>query len=526
MDIQGSKRDPVNSEKAWLDFAVRLLSREVVGKGKGQEAVWSERCKPQWWDKKVKLPWKNPTANPKDTKEVLLKKYIALEKHLREDDRFPEELEEEAKLWSEGKYKELFLQTSLVSLLGKVTGVHAAIIDAVSKVGELKAKVSQSLLSGLQQCLSSTLEITGSLTAGDAYINKPTKRASPYIENIESVPEKRRKSEQSNVLLETEEASQHKGPQSFDQSKEMSRTAQKITSTRCSSHATRAVKRCERQLRPKLPNEQSSNTIPKVSQVQGLSLLPLTSSSNIMLSPEELSRLLQGNLIVHSHPAVWNNGSVLPQATLAAVTESGTNTSRVPHENRVQFNHFDVAENNAKSYLAAENEITHASYDSDTSNCQSSHTLAESESMHVGYDSDVSNYQSSHSCHSKWTPAHSEIDFLLSQTEDDSSDDKICSNTPESISSQASFNTSPAINTNSNIFMAREGSLEAINNLEQGQNDSHRGCVTECDVTNHDGICASKEQYKLWEEDGSFLLHRFLDDLDRSANGSMAGSFK
>ncbi|XP_005111909.1 uncharacterized protein LOC101857917 [Aplysia californica] len=157
IDTQGSKRDPTSSEKAWLDFAVRFLSREAVGKGRGQETVWGAACKPLWWDSEVGLAWKNPTANPKDTKEVLLQKYEALERHLRGEGRFPLELEEEARLWGEGKYKELFLLTTLTSLLGKVTGVHTAVLDAASKTDELKAEINQSLLQDIKTCLGSTL---------------------------------------------------------------------------------------------------------------------------------------------------------------------------------------------------------------------------------------------------------------------------------------------------------------------------------------------------------------------------------
>lgn len=200
LDTQGSKRDPVNSEKAWLDFAVRLLSREVVGKGRGQETVWSNRCKPLWWDEKVGLAWKNPTANPKDSKEVLLMKYTALERHLNEENRFPAELAEEARLWNAGNIKELFLMTTLTSLLGKVTGLHCAVMDACSKVDELKASVNPTLLNDIKNCLAATLKATENFNVSRS---KPPKRKNPHSgkENSTSKPAKARKMEsESNII--------------------------------------------------------------------------------------------------------------------------------------------------------------------------------------------------------------------------------------------------------------------------------------------------------------------------------------
>ncbi|CAL1538663.1 unnamed protein product, partial [Lymnaea stagnalis] len=156
-DTQGSKRDPINSEKAWLDFAVRLLSRELVGKGRGQETVWSEKCKPVWWDEKVGLPWKNPTSNPKDTKDILQKKYAALESQLLAEKRFPLELDEEARLWNDAKINDLFDLTLLISLLGKVRGVHRAVVDACGKI--MSMKFGADLLNDMHQCVTATLHV-------------------------------------------------------------------------------------------------------------------------------------------------------------------------------------------------------------------------------------------------------------------------------------------------------------------------------------------------------------------------------
>ena len=216
MDTMGIKRDPINCEKAWLDFAVRLLSREAVGKGRGQETVWGAKCKPSWWDRTVGHPWKNPTANPKDTKEVLLEKYEALESHLRVEKRFPPELEEESRLWKEGKYRELFLMTSLTSLLGKVTSVHSAVEDACVKVNELKASVHQSILANIQNCLKSSLKRTEQLNHAQnhtiregADVKIKTKKRNFHVsglqkENSESSPTKQIKFENhqgQNLLL-------------------------------------------------------------------------------------------------------------------------------------------------------------------------------------------------------------------------------------------------------------------------------------------------------------------------------------
>ena len=175
MDTLGYKRDPITSEKAWLDFSVRMLSREAVGRGKGQETVWGSSCKPTWWDIETGLQWKNPTSNPKDSKDVLLKKYNALEKHLRSEGRFPNELEEEARLWLDGNQKELFLLTSLTSLLGKVSGVHVAVLDAKGKANKVKAKINKTLLQDIETCLISTLSEVKNICT-DPVVHNPLKR--------------------------------------------------------------------------------------------------------------------------------------------------------------------------------------------------------------------------------------------------------------------------------------------------------------------------------------------------------------
>lgn len=188
LDTLGLKRDPINSEKAWLDYAVRLLSREASGRGRGQESVWGAACKPAWWDSEVGLAWKNPTANPKDTKATLQRKYEALEKHLRAENRFPNEMEEEARLWSIGNHKELYLLTSFTSLLGRVSSVHSAAIETKYKSKDLKAEISHSLLKDIKTCLNATLKEIEKIEAPDLSVTNKRKLCENLGETI--VPKK------------------------------------------------------------------------------------------------------------------------------------------------------------------------------------------------------------------------------------------------------------------------------------------------------------------------------------------------
>jgi len=198
VDTLGLKRDPISSEKAWLDYAVRLLSREASGRGKGQESVWGAACKPAWWDSEVGLVWKNPTANPKDTKATLQKKYEALEKHLRAEDRFPHEMEEESRLWSAGSHKELYLLTSLTSLLGRVSGVHSAAVETKFKSRELKAEIGNSLLQDIKTCLSATLREIDNIENVDHLVTR--KRKTQEVE-VDIAPRKTARNEKNTIDL-------------------------------------------------------------------------------------------------------------------------------------------------------------------------------------------------------------------------------------------------------------------------------------------------------------------------------------
>ncbi|KAK6983506.1 hypothetical protein BgiMline_018946, partial [Biomphalaria glabrata] len=127
MDTLVSKKDRITSEKAWLDNKVRALSKLVVQISRqSKKTLWCEQNKPVWWDENVGLGWKNPTANPKDTKKDLEKKYLALEQYLLSKGLFPEEIEKEADLWKAGKKFELFQYIELTSLITEVEKIKTS----------------------------------------------------------------------------------------------------------------------------------------------------------------------------------------------------------------------------------------------------------------------------------------------------------------------------------------------------------------------------------------------------------------
>ena len=149
----GAHRDPITSEKSWLDFAVRELSRVAAGKAGGQEAVWHSQCKPAWWDC-VRLPWKNPTANPKDSKDTLKNKFECLVQHLRKEGKVPCEIKEEIALWEKGRMSEVFLMTTFSSLLGQASNLHSLLGDSCHKMEDTGISIAPSILTDLEKCLS------------------------------------------------------------------------------------------------------------------------------------------------------------------------------------------------------------------------------------------------------------------------------------------------------------------------------------------------------------------------------------
>ncbi|KAL8593105.1 hypothetical protein ACOMHN_018031 [Nucella lapillus] len=152
--ILGCHRDPISSEKGWLDFAVRELSRVAAGKARGQEAVWRSQCKPDWWDSVCPHPWKNPTANPKDCKDTLKVKFECLVQHLRKRDQLPRELEEEVQLWEGGRRTDVFLMTFFSSLLGQASKLHSLLDHTAHKMHESGVTMDMRILAYLQTCLT------------------------------------------------------------------------------------------------------------------------------------------------------------------------------------------------------------------------------------------------------------------------------------------------------------------------------------------------------------------------------------
>ncbi|XP_059171208.1 uncharacterized protein LOC131952521 isoform X2 [Physella acuta] len=150
MNTERSTRKAANSEKDWLDFAVRELSRVVAGKEKGQEQIWNIKYKPVWWDSEVKaitnsydarLAWKNPTTNPKDRKGDLIIKYTILSKMLRAENKFPKDLEEEAELWESGRIKELLLLTKVVSITSNTHSINSDMEEVFDLRNESSLKI-------------------------------------------------------------------------------------------------------------------------------------------------------------------------------------------------------------------------------------------------------------------------------------------------------------------------------------------------------------------------------------------------
>lgn len=173
-DSQVSQRNPINSVHEWLIFIVRLLSRILVFKGRGQEAIWDSSNKPVFWDSEVGHPWKNPTKNPKDTNAILMTKLQVLQGHLRQEGRFPQDVEDEMKLWENGMYNELFFLTSVKSWRWKAMKLYEEILSA-SKRAERKnvtEPVIQDMLRDTYKWLNSASKLIQDIRDEDTDCNR------------------------------------------------------------------------------------------------------------------------------------------------------------------------------------------------------------------------------------------------------------------------------------------------------------------------------------------------------------------
>lgn len=130
----------------------------AAGKARGQEAVWRAQCKPTWWNEKCPgLVWKNPTANPKDSKDTLKIKFECLVEHLKQQNSIPGELEEEIQLWEAGRISEVFLMTTFSSMLGQVSGLHSVLNDAYRKMADIGTGINGCIPSDIEKCLTECL---------------------------------------------------------------------------------------------------------------------------------------------------------------------------------------------------------------------------------------------------------------------------------------------------------------------------------------------------------------------------------
>lgn len=363
MDTQGSKRDPISSEKAWLDFAVRYLSREAVCKGKGQEAVWSSKCKPSWWDFTVQLPWKNPTANPKDTKEELMKKYDALNKHLREEGRFPIELEEESTLWAEGKYKELFLLTALTSFKGKVTGLHAAVMEACSQAEEMNAKVNQTLIKDIQSCLGATLKAVENLSSKSRQKNMKQPASAVGKENAENGSIKRCR-----LRADLNEKGQHPVPVSKAVSILPKQTVQDALESHTNSSASNSLSNSSKdivsQLQKVLKKRKELSDAKQLSvQKNNIAVAPkkhCRSKSSVSNSIRPCSQIgSTQSVALDFHPTVPKSSSPIPIFLSGIISEKPLkNTySTIPYDNQVNVPLTGISASHDSFVISPENVI-------------------------------------------------------------------------------------------------------------------------------------------------------------------------
>ncbi|KAK7478181.1 hypothetical protein BaRGS_00030542 [Batillaria attramentaria] len=132
--VWASHRGPITSQKDWLDFVVRELSRHAVSEAH-KASVWQHE--PPWWKGECRLRWKNPTTNPKDSKDTLETKFECLEKHLRKEGSLPCVLEDEITLWQSNRKSEALLSRSYKILVSNCVDLQ----DSLTKVLDLKQKI-------------------------------------------------------------------------------------------------------------------------------------------------------------------------------------------------------------------------------------------------------------------------------------------------------------------------------------------------------------------------------------------------
>lgn len=130
----------------------------AAGKGRGQEAVWRSQCKPSWWDSVCPHPWKNPTANPKDSKDTLKIKFECLVQRLRTVGQLPREMQEEIELWEADQKPKVFLRTYLSSLLGQTSNLHSLVEETCHRMKESGISVDVSVVNDLQSCLTASFD--------------------------------------------------------------------------------------------------------------------------------------------------------------------------------------------------------------------------------------------------------------------------------------------------------------------------------------------------------------------------------
>lgn len=534
IDTQGSKRDPVTSEKAWLDFAVRCLSREAVCRGRGQETVWGAACKPSWWDVEMGIQWKNPTANPKDTKDVLLKKYKALDRHLREEGRFPKELEEESKLFDDGKYKELFLLTSLTSLLGKVTGVHSATLDAATKTENLKAEINQSLLQDINSCLRSTLsaiENLGSKSSSKKVNMKPTMKRShdssvsenDYPKSVEKMPK-----------LSSPCLTNSNGLNSENDICQVQTVSTKPTATvaQISAYSKKLIEK------HKVLRKCNSPAVPKVSKFKPILPSPKVVPSSPLVASEVNNTQQKPELTTSVTSPIYVNISQEQLDLLSSgqpvpfLNSMVTPSSSPPH----------TAQPTQSAFL--ENVDT-SPINETISVCQASNVIVQN-----GLDSfeSFTNNNSNENAHDLITDST----FSLFETQNTNSQNHLSSlDLPVNISEQniptsftpsslgtiykntgvetiAPFETNitqeNVTSSNTSVHSEFDGSISGrlasssvVHSSPKTSEDrgygSDESAIDNIDI---DELFTFEEQSQLWEDDGSYLLDRFLTDLDES----------